>query len=553
MAQGSGAHLSNYAAALLAKKQWFVANEPTRARQLRHVLYAKDFLIYRLTGQAVTDYTSGPDASSWDARALAHTACENVVPRPALPWDVAGPLDRTAATALGLAPGIPVVVGAHDGICANVGAGAGYPGAYAITLGTHAVVRTIRTDVPNGAFRFYGLPPGRHVIGGNAVMGGRAADWFLDIVFGANDRTRARHFKTMDTAAGAVPPGAAGVRFLPFLSGQVAPESRPGANGVFTGLRAAHDRATLYRGVLEGGAFAVRAVFDQIHAWCGDPSVIRLTGGGATSALWCDILANMLGRPLESSDAAVEGRGAAIFATVALGLYPDYDAAAQRAGADHTPASARRVGHRAIRDAVSRLAAGLGRNSAARSALGRQPAFVAWKRLTLQLRKQRVVCGKIERVAVTAFADVPRVRIAKAVFDTEPRCPLDIAQRLVDRQQRGAGDRFSPMHQWWSLLAREFHRYLDDARLHPHRAGDQVDHADDARDLRTGDVVHLPLHPLVTDQRGHQTRDVVDVHELQCCESLARNQDRPPCFEPREERRVARRLRAARAERVADA
>ncbi len=160
-------------------------------------------------------------------------------------------------------------------------------------------------------------------------MGGRAADWFLDIVFGANDRTRARHFKTMDTAAGAVPPGAAGVRFLPFLSGQIAPESRPGANAVFTGLRAAHDRATLYRGVLEGGAFAVRAVFDQILGWCGDPSVIRLTGGGATSALWCGILANVIGRPLESSDAAVEGRGAAIFATVALGLYPDYDAAAR--------------------------------------------------------------------------------------------------------------------------------------------------------------------------------------------------------------------------------
>ena len=73
VAQGSGAHLSNYAAALLAKKQWFAANEPTRARQLRHVLYAKDFLIYRLTGQAVTDCTSGPDAAQLGrARARPH-------------------------------------------------------------------------------------------------------------------------------------------------------------------------------------------------------------------------------------------------------------------------------------------------------------------------------------------------------------------------------------------------------------------------------------------------------------------------------------------------
>jgi len=323
-----GAHVSNYAAALLAKKQWFVANEPIRARHLRHVLYAKDFLIYRLTGEAVTDPSSGPDAPAWDARALEHTGCENLVPRVALPWDIAGSLDARAASALGLGGGIPVAVGAHDGICANVGAGAGYPGAYAITLGTHAVVRAIRRDIPAGSFRFYDLPPDRHVIGGNAVMGGRAADWFLDLIFGANDRSRARHFATMDREAARVPPGSGGVRFLPFLSGQVAPEMRPGASAVFTGLRTSHDRANAYRAVLEGGAFAIRAIFDQIHAWCGDPAVIRLTGSGARSAIWCEILTNTIGRPIEASDEAVEGRGAAIFSTVALGLYSDYDSAA---------------------------------------------------------------------------------------------------------------------------------------------------------------------------------------------------------------------------------
>ena len=324
----SGAHLSNYAAALLAKKQWFTANEPVRARQLRHVLYAKDFLIYRLTGATVTDRTSGPDAGEWDAGALDHTGSANLVPSVALPWDIAGPLDPRAAKVLELPAGIPVVVGAHDGICANVGAGAGHPGAYAITLGTHAVVRAIRTDVPDGSFRFYDLPPDRHVIGGNAVMGGRAADWFLDLIFGANDRARARHFVAMDEAAAAVPAGSGGVRFLPFLSGQVAPESRPGASAVFTGLRTSHDRSNAYRAVLEGGAFAIRSIFDQILAWCGEPSMIRLTGSGARSRIWCKILANTIGRAIESSDEAVEGRGAAVFATVALGLYPDYDAAA---------------------------------------------------------------------------------------------------------------------------------------------------------------------------------------------------------------------------------
>jgi sugar (pentulose or hexulose) kinase len=262
-----GAHLSNYAAALLAKKQWFVANEPVRARQLRHVLYAKDFLIYRLTGEAVTDPSSGPDALTWDANALEHTACTNFVPRVALPWEIAGSLDARAATALGLSTGIPVVVGAHDGICANVGAGAGYPGAYAITLGTHAVVRAIRRDIPAGSFRFYDLPPDRHVIGGNAVMGGRAADWFLDLIFGANDRSRARHFRVMDDEAEQVAPGSGGVRFLPFLSGQIAPEMRPGASAVFTGLRTSHDRRHAYRAVLEGSPAAERAAHCGATSW----------------------------------------------------------------------------------------------------------------------------------------------------------------------------------------------------------------------------------------------------------------------------------------------
>src|SRR5262249_26574064 len=177
--------------------------------------------------------------------------------------------------------------------------------------GREGGVGAIGPDVPPGAFRFYDLPPDRHVIGGNAVMGGRAADWFLDLLFGADDRARPRHFAALDKAAAAVNPGSHGVRFLPFLLGQVPPESRPGASAVVTGMRTGHDRATLYRAVLEGGAFAIRAICDQIVAWCGEPAVVRLTGGGAHSAVWCEILASALGRSLEASDRAVEGRGAA--------------------------------------------------------------------------------------------------------------------------------------------------------------------------------------------------------------------------------------------------
>jgi xylulokinase len=324
-----GAFLPNYGAALMAKLLWLRNHEPDRAAEIAHALYAKDFLLYRLTGEAVTDWTSGPDGPAWDPRALAHTGiADTLLPRPALPWEIAGDVTREAASALGIPEGTPVAVGAHDGICANVGAGAGRLGAYAITLGTHAVVRAITAHHPEGAYRFYILPPDRHVIGGNAVMAGRAVDWLLDC-FGYPEEDRRAVFSRMDARAGAVPVGARGVRFLPFLAGQVAPEARPGATAVFAGLAASHGQAEMYRAVLEGAAFAVRAIFEQVRGWCGKPDVVRLTGSGAQSEVWSGILADALGVDLEISDAAVEGRGAAMCLAVALGIQPDIDTAAR--------------------------------------------------------------------------------------------------------------------------------------------------------------------------------------------------------------------------------
>ena len=318
---------THYAHTLLAKKLWFVANEPKRARGLRHVLYAKDLLVYRLTGQAATDPSSGPDALQWDADLLARASAESLVPRSGLPWSLAGKLTPTAARALGLRAGIPVAIGAHDGVCANYGAGAAFPGAWVITLGTNAVVRAVTATHPPGANRFYTMPPGRHAIGASGVMVGRSPDWFLDLIYGRDDRARTRHLQQLDRAADALPVGSEGVRFLPFLNAQIAPKVRGGAHALFHGMRAEHGRDVLYRAVLEGAACAVRSLFAQIEGWCGEPQLLRLTGSGATSRVWAGMLANLLDRPLEVSDNAVEGRGAAMTAAVALGWYTDMDIA----------------------------------------------------------------------------------------------------------------------------------------------------------------------------------------------------------------------------------
>ena len=322
----SGRSLSNYGAALVAKYLWLRRHEPEIARRCRYALYGKDFLLFRLTGAHLTDWSSGPDAAAWDGALLADWGLgDDLLPTPALPWEIAGGLTKAAAAETGLRAGTPVAVGAHDGICANVGAGAIEPGEYAITLGTHAVARTVTLAWPPGATRFYALPPDRHIIGGNAMLGGRALDWLLDITKGAGDREQ--DYREADSLATALSPGAEGVTFLPFLAGQVAPDRRPAATGAFAGLRLGHGRAALYRAVFEGAAFAVADVVDQVAGWCGPPNRIRLTGGGAASPLWRQILADVLNSAVEATDDAVEGRGAAMFLAVGIGMHPDYAAA----------------------------------------------------------------------------------------------------------------------------------------------------------------------------------------------------------------------------------
>ena len=328
--RNEGAFLSNYGMQLIAKYLWLREHHPDAASEIHRGFYAKDWLLFRLTGEHITDWTSGPDAGQWDSELQAFDLPDSLLPRPELPWSIAGTLSEDAAAALNLPSTTPVAVGAHDGLAANIGAGAIEPGQFAITLGTHAVVRAVQNDQPAGSYRFYGFPPDRHIIGGNAVLAGRSADWFIELLEGdLTDAERGNSYLRAEERAARVSVGSDGVRFLPFLAGQVAPEARPAARALFAGLGLAHGSAELYRGVLEGSSFAVKGIFDQVSGWCGSPSIVRATGGGTESPLWMEILANIIDEPVELTGPGVEGRGAIMCLAVALGIHADLAAAAQ--------------------------------------------------------------------------------------------------------------------------------------------------------------------------------------------------------------------------------
>ncbi len=308
-----------YAATMISKFIWMQEHQPDLATATKHLLFAKDFLLYKLTGNFITDAASGPDDKDWPATELDRS----LLPECQLPWTIAGMTTTKAATELNCKPGIPVCVGAHDGVCANTGAGAIEEKQFAITLGTHAVVRSILHHHPTGALRFYGYPPDKHVIGGNALMAGRSLDWFADNWFSSAEADRQTLFKQLDSACSKAKPGSRGIKFLPYLAGQLAPERRPDASASFHGLTLRHNREDMFQAVQEGASFALARVFQQVVQWTGEPQSIGMTGSGILSKSWTQTIADILQQPLDITDASSEGRGAAIFCAVALGYYDD--------------------------------------------------------------------------------------------------------------------------------------------------------------------------------------------------------------------------------------
>ncbi len=246
-------HLTNtgehslYGATLIAKYQWLVDNEPNIAARAAKLLYAKDTLCFRLTGRVVTDPSSGPDTSDWPEDVPID---RSLLPVVQLPWTKAGEVTPVAARQLGCAAGIPVAVGAHDGVSANIGAGVIGDDSAAITLGTHAVCRRITNGVFDGVTRFYGFPPDKHIYGANALAVGQTIDWWLATAgkdLGSANAILQRHREN-----GVI--GSHGLRFLPYLAGQLHPEKQAPGNGAFTGLSLQHDLEDMSQALFEGCA-----------------------------------------------------------------------------------------------------------------------------------------------------------------------------------------------------------------------------------------------------------------------------------------------------------
>jgi xylulokinase len=318
------------------KLVWVRDHEPEVWAKIAHVLLPKDYVRLRLTDEHALDKADGAGTLLFDlaARDWSSEVLEALRIEPAwLPPTFEGPVvtgavSAAAADATGLRAGTPVVAGGGDQAANAVGLGAVAPGVVGLSLGTSGVVFATTAeplrDPAGHVHAFCHAVPGRWHMMTVMLSAAGSLRWFRDALAPGED------FATLTASADGVPPGAEGLLFLPYLTGERSPHADPLARGAFVGLTVGHDRRHMTRAVLEGVAFGLRDGLDQmIAAGMPVPAQVRASGGGTASPLWRQILADVLEAEV-ATVSTTEGAayGTALLAAVGAGWFESVEAAA---------------------------------------------------------------------------------------------------------------------------------------------------------------------------------------------------------------------------------
>jgi xylulokinase len=326
------------AAYTAAKLLWMQRHQPELYARTHQVLQAKDYAAFRLSGVFATDYSDASSTNLFDLErrdwALDLVEAVGLDPHklpPVYPSTTAvGQVTPQAAAETGLLSGTPVVIGGGDGACATVGAGSVRPGdAYNYIGSSSWIAVTCERplyDPQMRTFTFAHLDPKLYFPTGTMQCAGGAFDWLERLLRGDGE---SKLYDEMNAAAAGVEPGAKGLLFLPYLIGERSPHWNPLARGVFAGLTMAHGRAEMTRAVLEGVALNLKTILHAFLEQGAEIRAMRLIGGGARSALWRQILADVYGLPLLRPALMTEATalGAAIAGGVGVGLFPDFGVA----------------------------------------------------------------------------------------------------------------------------------------------------------------------------------------------------------------------------------
>jgi xylulokinase len=329
---------------VIAKLRWIRKHEPEVFARIATVFGSYDYINWRLTGERAIEQNWALEAGFVNLER--HQIADDLVrlagiPRWALPrktvsHEALGHVTDRAAKELGLPPGIPVVAGAADHIASALAAGLTRPGDVLLKFGgsVDVLIATDKVAPDPRMYLDYHLVPGLYVPNGCMATGGSGLNWFVDN-FAQGERPKAEAkgmslHRWLDHLASAVPPGAQGVRILPYFLGEKTPIHDADVRGAILGLSLAHGPAHLWRALLEAYAYAIAHHIEVLNDMGHPTQSYFASDGGAKSAVWMQIVADVLQKPVQRL-AGHPGSclGAAWTAAMGLNLANDWSAIAR--------------------------------------------------------------------------------------------------------------------------------------------------------------------------------------------------------------------------------
>ena len=326
-----------------AKLLWVRDNEPQLYKRVHKMLLAKDYIIYKLTGNYVTDYSDASGTNlfdlnkkDWDERILNELGINrSLLPDPHPSSDKAGVVTASAARETGLAEGTPVIIGGGDGSCACVGAGVVNEGSAYNVLGSSSWIslasKTPVYDPEMRTFTWVHLDPALYTPCGTMQAAGYSYNWYRNTLcqdeIGRAKNTGKSAYKLIDEAVLQSRPGAGGIVYLPYLLGERSPRWDHDARGALIGLSVSSGKGDISRAILEGVGFNLKIILSILEKGTIDGiDEVVLIGGGAKGDVWLQILSDIWQKPLAVPVYREEATslGAAVCGGVGIGAFRDY-------------------------------------------------------------------------------------------------------------------------------------------------------------------------------------------------------------------------------------
>ena len=335
---------------------WLRNHEPENYEQVAQILLPKDYIRFRLTGEFATEVS---DASGtllldvanrkWSGDLLSKLQIDpTLLPAVYESEQVSGNLTASTATLLGLPAGVPVVGGGGDQAAGAVGNGIVKTGAISATMGTSGVVFAhsdeLQIDPEGRGHTFCHAVNGKWHVMGCVLSAGGSLQWYRNQLGHAEsavaDALDMDPYDVLSMEASKAPAGSEGLFFLPYLTGERTPHADPHCRGAWIGLSLRHGRPHLIRSIMEGATYAMRDCLEIIRGMNIPVEEIRLSGGGARSAFWRQMQADIYGHEVVTINAE-EGPafGVALLAMVGTGAYDSIEDACAKtiAVVTHTP------------------------------------------------------------------------------------------------------------------------------------------------------------------------------------------------------------------------